>query len=80
MMLSWLYHLGEKLDQNGTKVKAIVTREKSGWGWGGGDGLAEGQSALFCSIEKKKKERKKQPLSGRVHDEDLKYIESQGFA
>lgn len=32
MMLSWLYHLGEKLDQNGTKVKAIVTREKSGWG------------------------------------------------
>lgn len=67
------------MTKNGTKVKAIVTGGKIGVGVGRRVWVSR-RAISFVLLNRKEKKKKREPLSGRVHDEDLKYIESQGFA
>lgn len=70
------------MTKNGTRIKVIVSWEKKSGGKYELGGEKKRKSALFCSIEKKKREREKRNKSCLCEcmTENLKYIESQGFA
>jgi len=58
MMLSWLYHLGEKLDQEWNETKGHCNQKS-----GGGRVWVRKRAISFVLLNRKEKERKKQLLS-----------------